>query len=132
MSSYVETDLHVYPEGDDTGALPAVHGILWDTEIDSSTLRALDRPPALCLHDDLQTSHTFASDTHNLTLSIPLMLLPSLSSSSCPSHYSSDWRTKRAGCDVNTPHPLEYSSSTVLNKHPHTLTLFRKNDLYTC
>lgn len=41
MSSYVETDLHVYPEGDDAGALPAVH-----------------------LHDDLQTSHTFASGTH--------------------------------------------------------------------
>ncbi len=81
MSSYVKTDLHVYPEGDDTGALPAVHGILWDTEIDSSTLRALDRSPAPCLHDDLQTSHTFASDTHNLSsaslsCSFPLFLPP--------------------------------------------------------
>lgn len=80
MSSNVKTDLHVYPEGDDTGALPAVHVILWDTECDSSTLRALDRPPARCLHDDLQTSNTFTG-THNLSsasfsCSFPLFLPP--------------------------------------------------------
>lgn len=67
MSSYVETDLHVYPEGDDTGALAVVHSILWDTESDSTTLRVLNRPPAWCLHDDLQTSHPFASCTHILS-----------------------------------------------------------------
>jgi len=52
MSSYVETDLHVYPEGDGAGALPAVH-----------------------LHDDLQT-HTH-THTHSLSsASFPRSLPP--------------------------------------------------------
>lgn len=72
-----ETDLHVYPEGDDTGTLPAVHSIPCATVSHRSALRVTDRPPARELHDDLQTSHVCFGHTYthkHLQLSIILTL----------------------------------------------------------
>lgn len=98
----MQTDLHVYPEGDDTGALPAVHAVLRDAESNSSTLRVPDRPPVRYLHDDLQPTHTFASGTFLAQHPSPA---PSLSFFLYTTAVIG--RQKGAGCDVSRLHPLE-------------------------